>query len=490
MIIIPFLNAVDCNSCENCTAEAAEGNKIITLTADLSQSGDANCIDILDNNITIDCNGHRINGSGYSNSYYGIHAGVVELTLDSITVKNCNIDGWNTDIYLEHVKNAQILNNNASLSYYPIYVIGSDSVIDNNKIECNDLEGSYGLYFGDNSNVTNNLINNCGVGLSFEGDNNKIFYNNIQNSTEYASYIYGSYNILENNLFSNYPYGVYFSYSSNYNNLINNTLQNGNVGIYFYARGECEQVVNGWHNDYENENNIVSNIFINNNFSVKLYNPPLPFSCSGSKKVADHVHKNYFINNSLYNSNYGFYIVYSNENVFEGNMFSNIKIPFNLSTESDLFYNLIQTQPFIIRRNIGGSAVNFGVTDINLTNTKDSAVYVGHRIASVNLDVVPELNKPATVTLTFDGFCPVPIYYYANFTQDVNEIIANGQICNETTTPACTNIACTTGSVTFNVEHFDGYGAGDGAVPELSDITLILAIAGVLGLFVYMKKRN
>jgi|GEM_PF-2176060 len=91
-----------------------------------------------------------------------------------------------------------------------------------------------------------------------------------------------------------------------------------------------------------------------------------------------------------------------------------------------------------------------------LTSRTNGNVSVGSRYASINSESAPEVNTTAAVTLSFTEYFN-GIYYYDIYSTDADTIVANGQICNEGTTPACTNIVIGPDSVTFDAEHFSSY---------------------------------
>ncbi|MBW3004105.1 glycoside hydrolase [Candidatus Woesearchaeota archaeon] len=113
-------------------------------------------------------------------------------------------------------------------------------------------------------------------------------------------------------------------------------------------------------------------------------------------------------------------------------------------------------------------------------------------INSHNLD--SSINTSAEVEIfNLDGCYNVTVYYSPQPEASLVDLKSNGQVCNATTTPACTNIQCTSGTVTFDVPHFDSFGAeGDqdpGAVPEFSTVAMIIALLGaVMGFFVIRQK--
>jgi len=397
--------AVDCNSCENCTAEAVGGNKVLTVTAELDSSATGTCILVNASNTEIDCQGHNIT-AGTSGTDCGIDAWQVNFI--NITVKNCNFIAG-TYGYGSWVNDSVDYNNNATNDItYPRY-----SYYDTN---VTIRDSNYGWiildHTADSDVYNNNLINSefpidRGAITLDTSSNNNISYNTFVSITGVAC----------GEPPCHVRYGIYLKSDSD-----NNFLQANDLSVVTNANAAVRV------DSTANNNELIANTLPGTTF----YGSKL----GGIYALTD--------------------ITLSGQSI---------------SKESS-------------------SRVLWSAFTGTLTSSMDDYVSVGSRYVSVDSANAPVLNTTATVTLSYNGYCPVDIYYYNQYSTDIATIVGSGQICNASTTPACTNIACTDGSVTFNVAHFDSYGAGDGAVPELSDIAFILTIAGVMGMFVYMRRKN
>ncbi|MFC1728019.1 alpha/beta fold hydrolase [Nanoarchaeota archaeon] len=106
----------------------------------------------------------------------------------------------------------------------------------------------------------------------------------------------------------------------------------------------------------------------------------------------------------------------------------------------------------------GDNRLVFENKSINISDIDN--LFINDSIVSVNASSEPAMNTSANVTLTVLNGCPTTIYYYGGFTTNATLVIFNGQICNSTSTPSCTNINCTGSTVSFGVPHFDTYVAG------------------------------
>lgn len=124
----------------------------------------------------------------------------------------------------------------------------------------------------------------------------------------------------------------------------------------------------------------------------------------------------------------------------------------------------------------------------------DTHVVIGEGFVSVDsAELDGSWNSSATVSIPI-GDCNGYIAYYASGTHnDLESIKTNGQVCNEGTTPACTNFSCTDSTLSFDVTEFSGYGAEGGGVhsnPEYSTATLFMALFGGLGALWFVRKNR
>lgn len=89
----------------------------------------------------------------------------------------------------------------------------------------------------------------------------------------------------------------------------------------------------------------------------------------------------------------------------------------------------------------------------------DANIVIGDGFVSVDADDLDAtFDAPATVVMEVGDCNNYEIYYAANFYSTKAELIANGQLCNANTDPACTIVSCVGTTLTFTVPHFDGFG--------------------------------
>jgi len=183
--------------------------------------------------VTLDCNGHLIDGIGSS---FGVYLNSNE----EIIIKNCNIQEFELGIFLNYGNNNNFVNNVITDNSYGI-----------------------GVFYGLNNNLNNNNINNSqyeGIFVEYYSSNNNIFNNTITNSGLEGIYVSGSSNY--NNIFSNtiingVNNGIFLNAQSHYNNIYENDISGNGNGILFTENSEANTLWNNFFvdndiNAYEN----------------------------------------------------------------------------------------------------------------------------------------------------------------------------------------------------------------------------------------------
>lgn len=121
----------------------------------------------------------------------------------------------------------------------------------------------------------------------------------------------------------------------------------------------------------------------------------------------------------------------------------------------------------------------------------DSNVSIGNAYVSVNATSLPN-SYDAGSTIAFSGIdcSSYTIFYKASTSTSAADIVSTGQLCNGTTTPACSSISCTGGVLTFVAPHFDSYGVNSGGtgVPEFPSLPVLFVL--VAGAFWYLSKTT
>jgi len=238
-----------------------------TLTANLTNCA-ANGLNIVADNVVLDCAGHKIGGD-----YSGNGDGINTTAVSNLVIKNCTIYGFNgtnrAGINIGGGNNTKIVDNVLYNNHYGIVRNGnpyySDYNISNNLIQNTTLNSgiyvtnisglnaynnkiyntgfAYGIYtVFTNGTISGNIINNTytsALSMSY-------FSGIITNNTlTYASYIWGGVglelhsdypvNITNNTITNNVYYGLYFDTSyDNSNKLVyhNNVYNNSPYQVY------------------------------------------------------------------------------------------------------------------------------------------------------------------------------------------------------------------------------------------------------------------
>jgi len=271
----------------------ADGS-VVPSTAPIQRDGDvytfAEDINVLisiiveRNNITIDGNGHTLQGLGLADTF-----GLYLHNMSNVTIQNLEIINYQFGILLEDSSNNTICHNKVMYCTVGIRLVSSSNNIifgnnitahgyagitlggfigsSNNVISGNNITNNYyGIirYSSSNSNIIsdNNITNNSyGIWLEFSS-NNSVSGNNITNNLRGLFLGWGSNdNIISGNNIENNGDGIYLSDSSNnsiyHNNFINNTLQ---VHDMSWEQPYIPPSTNIWNNDYPSGGNYWSDL--------------------------------------------------------------------------------------------------------------------------------------------------------------------------------------------------------------------------------------
>jgi len=179
-----------------------------TLTKNLSQG-----VMIDSSYVTLDCDGHKIIGTGSGKGVY-----TYNYYKNYLTVNNCDISGFGNGIYLYRTTHSDILNNkvhsNASGIY--VYAPSGDILISENLVYSNNSQGIQ-LQGSSGSDVNKNRIyNNGGTGFYLNtGSSNKVF---------------------DNVVFSNGTgFNLYLTTGNSNNEFFHNDIESNGTGIYIYT---------------------------------------------------------------------------------------------------------------------------------------------------------------------------------------------------------------------------------------------------------------
>ncbi|MDD3735332.1 MAG: NosD domain-containing protein, partial [Candidatus Pacebacteria bacterium] len=137
------------------------------LTQDIENTDNSACMRIRTSDVILDCQGHKIDGTGKDESYGIIAQSFGSETLINITIQNCLVSDWKWGVYFRNIEESKIVGNKTiplasqegiSKNTYGIYLNSvEDSIVSNNKISSNYV-GIYLKYSGSNV-IYNNLFN-------------------------------------------------------------------------------------------------------------------------------------------------------------------------------------------------------------------------------------------------------------------------------------------------------------------------------------------
>ncbi len=299
-------------------------NKTCTLTTNLAET-----VQIDNDGITLNGNGHIIMGSGTGSGVYLL--GRSGVTIKSLTVKNFT-DG----IYYD--------NEPPNSSF-------ENTLIDN-IANSNYRNGILFSYSGGRNNLTNNTANfNLGSGIVLEegSSNSTLLYNNASYNNNTGIYLFhSSNNMLIGNNASNNVYNGVLSYQTSTNTLKNNILNSNRYGIFFVSSFRSTFINNIANSNYDNgiyiyyyssENNLTNNT-ANFNLGSGIVlghadsnNTLLGNNASNNNNsgiyVANSLHNNTVTGNTASNNSYGIYLQSSSNNTIYNNIFNNTNNAFD-----------------------------------------------------------------------------------------------------------------------------------------------------------------
>ena len=372
------------DSCTNLTLP----NKVYVLSANISgtQPGRNVCIDIQADNITLNGEGYRINGT----NGYGVYS-----DNKGITIKNVSVDGYTGNIYLNsssndvvegcnlsssvegilvrHSGNVNISNNNASFNTIGVDVGYTTNLsITNNSLEGNVNDGieiSHSL----NTTISNNSIfNSVGVGVHIELSKVRVLTNKIQSMQIGVDIFVNSLGEVSNNTLFNLSNKA-IELNEFLGNVSYNNIKNSSLGIYVGSSND-----NISYNYLENNTIGIQFILSHNNYA------------EGNKYIMNtvglylHGVNNSNFSNEIYvNNSWDIYAEQSYGNIMENESINGTKISFK-------FFNIA------IKSSIPTEQVDDGYVDLHkyvrITNTSSNSwidlniSYSDEEIKQYNLD--------------------------------------------------------------------------------------------------------
>ncbi len=265
-------------------------NRIYTLTTDAFET-----IEIVQDNLTLDGDGHFVNGLGT-----GI--GVYLRRKHDVIIKNIEVHGFSIGIhstwsgsYSNTLANSTITNN-----YFGIYFSRSPgSTLINNVV----LDNFIGISIRDGSNdstLTNNTASNGTFGIAIVFSNNITLTDNTVNSNSSIglNIVNSTGNIITSNIINSNGNGGISLVNFHNNTLDNNSADSNNVhGVYLFlsdgnilTNNTVSNTIDGQgiYLSYSSENTLTNNTTLNNIYGIRL-----------SSSSNNDIYNNNFLNNYI-----------------------------------------------------------------------------------------------------------------------------------------------------------------------------------------------
>ncbi|MBN2478071.1 right-handed parallel beta-helix repeat-containing protein [Candidatus Micrarchaeota archaeon] len=226
-----------------------------TLTEDIT-AATPSAVCIMVDNVVLDCDSHNINGAGSG-------TGIFAPDVNTITIRNCNVDNFGTGLYLSNSKDHTIINNNFTNNVEPASGVHlnnvNDSILRGNRINNNDNgihlnscqyitirdnnvdSNYYGIYSsgGGNHTIEGNTLNSCNVrGIYLDSCSENTISGNTAKYIRSRGSGYGIYstngvsNTYSSNTFNENDFGMYLNLEQEATISSNTMSYNGYTGLY------------------------------------------------------------------------------------------------------------------------------------------------------------------------------------------------------------------------------------------------------------------
>lgn len=298
--------------CESLCNTTIVGNTVLTNDQDCTEEG----IIIGADNITLDCDGHIIEGTG-------INIGIWAIGRKNITIKNCIVKNFWSGITFTTTIDSYLLNNTALNNKRGIELRSSstNNLIEENKVRNSSEMGVQFFSLSTGNRLIDNLIEfnpSMGVFLG-AGTGNQLIHNNIiRNNSNHAIQVFqANDNIITNNILNYNREGVNtFLTNTHRNNIMHNTIiGSSSRGISLVGRNNTidNNTIEGTQGGSAIElRNGVRNNSITNNRIQNNFNSGMQIGDGTENRVANNIIQT--------NSIFGFRIIRGYENIVEDNI--------------------------------------------------------------------------------------------------------------------------------------------------------------------------
>ncbi|MFH1711173.1 MAG: NosD domain-containing protein [Nanoarchaeota archaeon] len=340
----------------SCTRITESGNYILAKDI-LDTSGispdSKGCIEIQEDDVSLDCQGFKIE----SNRYSGIYSSKKNTVITNCNIKMTNPKGTGGNgIMLENSEDSKILGNNVSISAGGIVLKSSkNNLLKKNRVSGSNFKAFYLEYSNDNT-LEDNYASGGYHGYAFYGSDYNALIRNTASGNNIGLYATGSditanpsktgsdFNVYKDNTFSNNNYGMWNANSHN-NNFTNNSANLNSVSGIYIIRSRNNNIIDNVANMNKgggialtgSSNNLIKSNTANNNLQ---YGIGITSSSSGnliksntannnfnSRKPTDpsygigviRTNNNLVIDNTMTGNRFGLYLISANNTNITGN---------------------------------------------------------------------------------------------------------------------------------------------------------------------------
>ncbi|MFB6157587.1 MAG: right-handed parallel beta-helix repeat-containing protein [Haloferacaceae archaeon] len=154
----------DVSSCTTINASNAPSDGVVNLTADITDSGKASCLNVTVDNIVVKGQNHTIDGTDGTDTR-GINVTNSSQTLTGVTIRNVTVRDWDKGVYISDASESDVRNVRANTSAdIGVFVQNSDNLTVTNVTA--DANANEGIEF---DSVVDSRIENATLTNNYEG---------------------------------------------------------------------------------------------------------------------------------------------------------------------------------------------------------------------------------------------------------------------------------------------------------------------------------
>ncbi len=482
--------------------------------------GPIDLLTISADNIILNCNGATFIGQ---DTYERFHiTSEPSSRIKDVTIKNCNFRHFWNPINVDGADNPTIINNTFEFcgklgdTSSVVTVWGTNGGIIESNTFLNNIIPSFWLAYGTNntiiknnymnggsngfslSDVTSNIhiINNTIIGMSGNGiscasiTNTKvtIIDNTIKNT--YSAIQVLNATVIGNNM-DNCSLGILVSGADSVvsDNYITNSIAPLGIGIWLMGGVNKNNNITG--NTIINATGYGYGIFVYSDSQGNFISSNIIERMSAAGLLV--LSSNNTITSNTFSYNGGAIGITSSGNILWDNVLNynnniqlyvpeGVNVTINsLTIGSPIENYYVSKENNTLNLFNSNSAIKWSNSTIDLTGNYGLNLYLGSKFVSLNSANLPELNTKANVTIAGISCSEFKLWHSSGFYNSLADIMANGIIvatqantggdCTNTT--ICKNVQCSANTLTFEAQHFDGFG-GEGTGSTSGNVSINL----------------